>query len=256
MKAILVTDVGILGLVIGSFLSVVVHRVPKHESIVGGRSYCPNCGVQIRAVDNVPVLAYLVRRGRCRACGIAISPRYLILELTTGALFAAVAYRSASWWDVAPFCVLAASLIAVSAIDIELFRVPTKILYACVALGAPLLVLASAETHDWGALVRALVGGALSLIVLLILHLAVPRGMGLGDVRLAGVCGGFLGWLGYRLDFTGIWLSFIIGGVFGVALLLTGRARRGSHIPFAPFLAAGTMLAVLFGAEVARLRLP
>ena len=256
MKPLVVTYVGIFGLVIGSFLSVVVHRVPKGESIVTGRSYCPNCGVQIRAIDNVPVLAYVVRRGRCRACHVRISPRYLILELTTAALFALVADRSASPWEIPAFCVLAATLVAVSAIDIELYRVPTNILYVCLALGGPLLVLASAETHDWGALLRARIAGAGSLTVLLLIHLAVPRGMGLGDVRLAGVCGVFLGWLGYRFDFTGIWLGFLGGGVFAIALLALGRAKRGSHIPFAPFLAGGTMVAVLLGAAVASLQLP
>jgi len=256
MNAITIAYVGLLGLVIGSFLTVVVHRVPSGGSIVGPRSYCPTCHTPIRAIDNIPVVSYVLRRGRCRSCNARIHPRYVILELLTGALFAAVAARVASPWEIPAYCLLAATLVALSAIDLMYMRIPSKIVYPSGLAGAVLLVVASAGTHEWSALLRALVGGAAALGVILTIHLIVPRGMGFGDVRLAGLCGGFLGWLGYWVDVTGIWLSFIVGGAVAVVLLLGGRASKGSHVPFGPFLAVGTMTAVFLGPELAHLHLP
>lgn len=256
MNVIKIVYVGILGLIAGSFLTVVVHRLPSGGSIVAPRSFCPTCHAPIRPIDNVPVLSYLLRRGRCRNCQTRIPPRYLALELVTGALFAAVAARVASPWEIPAYCVLAASLVALSAIDLMYMRLPSKIIYTTGAIGAVLLVVASAGTHEWGALLRALIAGAASFGVVLVIHLVVPRGMGFGDVRLAGLCGGFLGWLGYRFDVTGIWLGFIVGGSFALALVAVGKASRGSHMPFGPFLAFGTMVAVFLGPEIAHLQLP
>ncbi len=241
---------GIVGLAIGSFVGVVVDRLPRQESVVSPPSHCVACSAPIHTYDNIPVVSYVVLRGRCRVCGAHIPPRDLILELCTATLFALVAWRSASVWAVPAYCVLAASLVAVSAIDIEHMRIPTPLIYATAAIGAPLLILASAGTHRWSALLSAVVSGAVAFAAFFALYFAVPKGIGFGDVRLAGLCGGFLGWIGYREAIVGFLLSFILAGLPAIALLAMHKVQRRTQIPFGPFLAAGTMISVLFGVQI------
>jgi len=243
---------GIAGLPVGSFLSVVVHRVPEGASIVTPGSSCPSCGQPIRPIDNIPVLSYALRRGRCRNCAARIPLRYPLLELVTAGLFCAVAARIGSLWELPALCVLVASLVALTAIDLERMRLPTAILYATALLGAPLLVLAAGELHAWSRLADAALAGAIATVAFLLLFLAKPGAIGLGDVRLSGLCGLFLGFLGLRIALVGFMVSFVVGGLIGVAALLARRADRRSRLPFGPFLAAGTILAVLFGADIAQ----
>src|SRR5208282_4922337 len=210
MSATVEVVAGVLGLLIGSFVGVIVDRLPRHESVVSPPSHCVACSAPIRTYDNIPVVSYVVLRGRCRVCGAHIPPRDLTLELSTAALFALVAWRSPSVWVVPAYCVLAASLVAVSAIDVEHMRIPTPLVYATAAIGAPLLILASAGTHRWSGLLSGVVSGAAAFAAFFALYYAVPKGIGFGDVRLAGLCGGFLGWIGYREAIVGFLLSFIL----------------------------------------------
>jgi leader peptidase (prepilin peptidase) / N-methyltransferase len=241
---------GVFGLLIGSFIGVVVDRVPRQESIVLPPSHCVACSAPIRAYDNIPIVSYALLRGRCRACGTRIPPRDAFLELGTGVLFVLLAWRLTSAWELPAYCVLAAAGVAISAIDIEHMRIPSVLVYTTVALGAPLLVLASAGTHRWSALESAAIGGAIALAAFGALFYAVPKGIGFGDVRLAGLCGGFLGWLGYREVVAGFVISFIVAGVPAALLLATGKVQRRTKIPFGPFLAAGTVITVLFAAPI------
>jgi leader peptidase (prepilin peptidase)/N-methyltransferase len=241
---------GVVGLVIGSFIGVVVDRLPRQESIVSPPSHCVACSAPIRAYDNVPVVSYVVLRGRCRNCRARIPPRDALVEIGTGIVFVLLAWRLNSVWDLPAYCVLAASLVAISAIDVEHMRIPSALVYATAALGAPLLVLASAGTHHWSALLSALIGGAVAFAAFFALFYAVPKGIGFGDVRLAGLCGGFLGWMGYREMIVGFLLSFIVAGVPAVLLLAVGKVQRRTQIPFGPFLAAGTVITVLFGPPI------
>jgi leader peptidase (prepilin peptidase)/N-methyltransferase len=250
MSATVEAAAGVFGLVIGSFLGVVVDRIPRKESIVSPPSHCVSCSAPIRGYDNIPVVSYLVLRGRCRACGVHIPPRDAVLELGTGALFVLLAWRLASVWALPAFCVLAASLIAISAIDVEHLRIPSPIVYATAVLGVPLLVLASAGTHRWTALLAAVIGGAAAFAAFFALFYAVPKGIGFGDVRLAGVCGGFLGWIGYREVILAFVLSFIVAGVPAAILLALHKVQRRTQIPFGPFLAGGTVITVLFGPSI------
>jgi leader peptidase (prepilin peptidase)/N-methyltransferase len=250
MSAALTAVAGVVGLVIGSFLGLVVDRVPRGESIVSPPSHCVACSAPIRPYDNIPVISYVVLRGRCRACGARIPPRDALVELGTGVLFVLVAWRVSSAWAVPAYCLLAASMVAISAIDLEHLRIPSPLVYTTAALGAPLLVLASAGTHHWSALLSALIAGAVAFAAFFALFFAVPKGIGYGDVRLAGLCGGFLGWIGYREAIAGFLLSFIIAGVPAAILLAMHKVNRRTQIPFGPFLAAGTMIAVLFGAPI------
>jgi leader peptidase (prepilin peptidase)/N-methyltransferase len=250
MTGLVAAGCGLLGLLVGSFLNVVIHRVPRKESVVRPRSRCPGCGTTLAERDNIPVLSWLLLRGRCRTCGEPISARYPLVELLTAAVFAAVGARFGADGAVPAFLVLGAGLVAVSAIDLEHFLVPNRILQWMLALGVPLLVVAAATDHRWVDLRSAAVGAAIGFGLLLVINLAVPRGMGMGDVKLAGVEGAFLGFLGVGHVFVGLFLGFVLGAIGGVLLIATGLRSRRDHIPFAPFLAGGALLAVLVGSSV------
>ena len=239
---------GVLGLLVGSFLNVVIHRVPRKESVIRPRSHCPGCGTMIAERDNVPVVSWLLLHGRCRTCGEPISIRYPAVELLTGVVFAALGLRFGADWALPAYLVLAGSLIAVSAVDLERFIVPNRILVATLALGVPLLglaVLLDGTGHDAA---MALAGAAIGFGLLLVINLVVPRGMGMGDVKLAGVLGLWLGYLDLGHVFLGLFLGFLLGSLGGALLIATGLRSRKDHIPFAPFLAAGALLAILVGA--------
>ncbi|MCU1483480.1 MAG: prepilin signal peptidase PulO-like peptidase [Actinomycetia bacterium] len=250
MTVLVAAGCGLLGLLVGSFLNVVIHRVPRHESVVRPRSRCPGCGTTLAERDNIPVVSWLLLRGRCRTCDAPISARYPAVELLTGAAFAAVGARFGADWSVPAYLVLVAALIAVSAVDLELFLVPNRILLATLALGIPLLVLAAAVDDRWHDLGTAAVGGAIGFGVLLVINLVTPRGMGMGDVKLAGVLGAWLGFLDLGHVFLGLFLGFLLGSVGGILLLATGLRTRKDHIPFAPFLAAGAVVAILVGSPL------
>ena len=250
MQVTLEAVTGVFGLLIGSFVGVVVDRVPRKESIVSPPSHCVACEAPIRPYDNIPVISYVALRGRCRACHTRIPPRDALLELGTGILFVLLAWRLGSAWALPAYCVFAATAVAISAIDIEHMRIPSAVVYATAVLGAPLLVLASAGTHDWSALESAAIGGAGAFATFFALFYAVPKGIGFGDVRFAGLCGGFLGWLGFREVVAGFLISFVVAGVPAALLLAMHKVKRQTKIPFGPFLAAGTVIAVLFGAPI------
>lgn len=251
--AFAVAVAGVVGLAVGSFCTVVAHRVPAGVSIVAPGSACASCAAPIRHLDNVPVLSYLALRGRCRACGTRISLRYPVTELATGALFCAVAARAAFPAAIPAYCVLVAALVALTLVDLEHFRLPAPIIWWTAAIGVPLLVVASMVTHRYAALLHATIAAAVVTALFHALFFGAPRAMGYGDVRLAGLCAVFLGWLGYRVAAVGILASFMVAGLVAVALLCVGRAGRKSRLPFGPFLAAGTVVAVLYGSTIARL---
>jgi leader peptidase (prepilin peptidase)/N-methyltransferase len=241
---------GLLGLLVGSFLNVVIHRVPRHESVVRPRSRCPGCGTTLAERDNIPVLSWLLLRGRCRTCDAPISARYPAVELLTAVVFAALGARFGASWSVPAYLVLAAALVAVSMIDLEHFLVPNRILLATLVLGVPLLVLAAALDGTGHDLAMAAAGGAIGFALLLVINLINPRGMGMGDVKLAGVLGAWLGFLDLGHVFLGLFLGFTLGSVGGLLLIATKVRSRRDHIPFAPFLAAGAVVAILVGSPL------
>jgi len=231
------------GLIVGSFLTVVAHRLPRGESIVGGRSHCPACGAQIAAYDNVPVLSWLALRGRARCCGAPISPRYPLTELLTGLLFAATAL--VLWGDageIALGLVFAAMLVAVTLTDLEQRIIPNKILIA----GALAAVAIVAPT-DPGSLPERAIAAAAAGGLLFAAALAYPRGMGLGDVKLAATMGLFLG----REVGPAILVALLAGSLVGLAMIARhGAAARKQAIPFGPFLALGGVVGLLAGEEL------
>ena len=241
---------GVYGLIIGSFLNVVIWRVPRRESIVKPASHCPGCDQKIANRDNVPVVSWLLLRGRCRNCGTAISVRYPFIELFTAVLFAAIGARFAHSWALPAYLVLAAALVALSAIDLEHYILPNRILYPTDAAAIVLLAVASAATHDWGAFARALMAGAVAFLIFFVIHTISPRGMGFGDVRLAFLLGLALGWLGWGEVAGGLFAGFLYGAVVGSVLIATKIRGRKQQIPFGPFLATGAMTFVLFGSPL------
>jgi leader peptidase (prepilin peptidase)/N-methyltransferase len=247
MTGLLLVGCGLFGLIVGSFLNVVIWRVPRGESIVSPGSHCPHCEAQIAPYDNVPVLSWLVLRGRCRHCGAGISVRYPLVELASGGLWVAMALRFGWSWALPAYLVLASGLLALSLIDLDTFLLPNKIVYPLSAAMVMLFALAAALDGAGDDFVRAMFGGAAAFAFFLTVHLIAPRGMGFGDVKLSFSLGVALGWLSWGTVFLGLFLGFLLGALVGVMLIATGLRSRRDHVPFGPFLAAGTVLAILLG---------
>lgn len=231
------------GLVAGSFVTVVAHRVPRGESIVGPRSRCPACGAQIAAYDNIPLLSWLLLRGRARCCGAPISPRYPLTELGLGMLYAATVLIL---WDepaeVALGLVFVTMLVTITLTDLERRLIPNRVLLAAVVLGAAIAAAFEPSSLPERAIAAAAAGG-----VLFAAALAYPRGMGLGDVKLAAAMGLFLG----RNVAPAILVALLAGSLVGLAVIAReGAAARKRAIPFGPFLALGGVVGLLAGDQL------
>ena len=250
----------LLGLLIGSFLNVVIARVPQRRSVVSPPSSCPSCGSRIRSRDNVPVAGWLLLRGRCRDCATAISARYPLVEALTGGLFAVLALRFGPDPVLPAYLYLAAVGVALALIDLDVRRLPDVLTLPSYPVGAGLLAVGAAFGSPSGSLLRALVGGLAMLTFYFLLCLAYPAGMGFGDVKLSGVLGLFTAWLGWGAFAVGLFAGFLFGGVWGIGLILLGRGGRKSTVPFGPFMLLGALVAVLAGQPLAeaylRLTLP
>jgi len=240
----------VFGLVFGSFLSVVVYRVPRKQSIVAPRSACPQCGATIEARDNVPVLSYVLLRGRCRSCGARISLRYPLLELATAALFAGASLRFHAPYTAAVVALLFMVLETMAVIDIEHQIVPNRILYPALIAFAVLVAVGVAVGDDMG-LVRAGLGFLAFGGGLLVVAVISPGGMGMGDVKLAALIGLVLGALGLRYVAVAAALAILAGGLGGIALMVFAGASRKAKIPFGPYLAAGAVAAAFLAPTIA-----
>jgi leader peptidase (prepilin peptidase) / N-methyltransferase len=231
------------GLLAGSFITVVAHRVPRGESIVGPRSRCPACGAQIAAYDNVPVVSWLVLRGRARCCGAAISPRYPLTELTVAVLYAATVL--VLWGDpgeIALGIVFVGVLAAVTLTDLERRIIPNRVL-----LAGAIAAVAIAAVADPGSLPERAIAAVAAGGLLFAAALAYPRGMGLGDVKLAATMGLFLG----RDVGPAIFVAVLAGALVGLGMIaLEGASARKRAIPFGPFLALGGVIGLLYGGHL------
>ncbi len=264
LTAIVLT--GVFGLLIGSFVNVVVYRVPAGISVVSPRSACPRCGSPVRSFDNIPVLSWLVLGGRCRDCREPIAARYPLVESAVGLAFGLV-----GWWRwpeisaaaahggpavlgqlliLVAFLYLAAISAVLALIDIETHTLPNVIVLPAYVVGAVLLGAGALLTGRPEALLSAGIGAVAAFVLYLVLALAVPGGMGFGDVKLAGVIGLFLGFLGWAPLFVGVFAAFVLGGVFGVVLRAMRRSRRGGGIPFGPWMLAGAWLGAVAGSSI------
>jgi leader peptidase (prepilin peptidase) / N-methyltransferase len=243
MTALLVVIAVIYGLLIGSFLNAWAWRLAHEEKISKGRSHCPRCGAQIRAYDNVPVVSWLVLRGRCRDCGAPISWRYPAGEALTAVLFGAVAWSTGLSWLLIPELLFVSALVLVSQVDLEIRIIPDIVILPVAAIGVPLMIaLGAAPWWQWPV---AGVGAAAFLFVISEVYFRVRHveGMGFGDVKLALCMGVYLG----AAVIPALFVGFLAGAVVGVVIVATRKGDAKTAIPFGPFLAAGAMLALFFG---------
>lgn len=241
----------VLGLLIGSFLNVVIVREPLGQSVVRPRSACPACGTPIAARDNLPVVSYLLLRGRARCCGAPISARYPLVELLTGVAFGVVAAWTGPEWRLPALLYLVAIAIPLAAIDLATRRLPDKITLPSYVVATVLLVVAAIGEGEPRRLIGLAVCGAGLWLFYFVLNLIYPAGMGFGDVKLAGVLGLYLGWFGWEYAVIGTFLAFLVGAVVGVALMASGRATRKTAIPFGPYMLVGAFGALAAGSQIA-----
>lgn len=255
-EGLLVVGLGVLGVIIGSFLNVVIARLPAGESIVRPRSSCPGCGVFIEGRDNIPLLSWVILRGRCRNCHEPISARYPLVEGLTGMLWAVTglwAFGQQGAW-ISPLLptllVVVSAGIALVFIDLDCRRLPDAIVLPLWPASVAGLMCAGAVSGDWP-IIRALGGAGLWLLVIGGIWLATGgRGMGLGDVKLAPLLGLVLGWIGWGPASVGLAAAWLVGGVTAVVLLVAGRAGRRQELPFGPFLLIGFLIGVLAGSAL------
>ena len=230
------------GLCVGSFLNVVIARLPDGRSIVSPGSACPRCQRPIAWYDNVPVLSFLRLGGRCRHCGGAISWRYPLVELATGILFAIAALARGAGPELVPALVLAAALVAITGIDRDHQIIPDVVTLPGIAVGLAFsLLLGQPRWTD--ALIGAAVGGGLFLVIIV----ASGGGMGGGDMKLAAMLGAFLGW---RPLLVAILAAVLAGGILAIGLLALRRKGRKDAVPFGPFLAMGGLVALFWGGPI------
>jgi leader peptidase (prepilin peptidase) / N-methyltransferase len=256
--AMLATYVFLIGLVIGSFLNVVIYRLPRGESLSRGRSHCPACGHDIRWYDNIPLLSFVLLRGKCRDCRSAISPRYFLVELLTALLFTAVFFKeSAQVTDILDwpnlimlvlYLYFVGVLIAVSFIDADHHIIPNKIVYPAFVIGA---VTLAALQRDTAVLLSMLVGvifggGLLFLIYLLAPLVFKKQGMGFGDVKLGAVLGIYLG----PPVILTLFLSSLIGTLYGLIMIFTKRLKWQQRFAFGPCLCAAALITYFFGTPI------
>lgn len=224
MSATIGVACGVLGLLVGALLPIVIERVPPRAPLL--RAPFPEVGSSLRTAGGK------------------------LLIIGTGALFAAIGVRFHDTWVLPSFLLLAGALVALSVIDLRLFVLPNRIIYPVTGASIVLLGIAALAEGDGSAYWRALACAAGALVVFLVLHVVAPGGMGFGDVRLAFLLGLDLGWLGVGEVVLGLFLGFVYGAVIGLVLIAIGRRSRDQHIPFGPFLAAGTMTAIYFESEI------
>jgi leader peptidase (prepilin peptidase)/N-methyltransferase len=231
----------LFGLVLGSFLNVVIYRVPRHESVVWPGSRCPECGHDIRWYDNLPVLGWALLRGRCRDCDAPISRRYPMVEALTGLLFLAAFLIYGLQGKLLFVWAFLAVLVVITFIDIDFFIIPDRIVLPAAIIG--LAASVGLSPGQWWEYVVASLGSAAFLLALALIR---PGGMGMGDVKMALLMGAVLG----RYVVVAMFLAFLVGGVVGIGLMAAKRKGRKDKVPFGPYLALGSALAALWGANI------
>jgi leader peptidase (prepilin peptidase)/N-methyltransferase len=251
---VLLIYVAVLGLLLGSFGNVVVYRVPLRLSLITPPSQCPGCAHPIRYRENIPVVSWLVLRGRCAHCGEPISARYPLVEIATSVLFVAITLRldALGLLPALPaYLYFAVVGIVLSLIDIDSHRLPNVIVLPSYGVLLALMVAAAAWQGEWAGLRNTVVGALALFACYLVIAFAYPAGMGFGDVKLSGLIGGVLGYLSWGTLVVGAFAGFLLGAVVGVAMMALGGATRKSMLPFGPFMIAGALFAVFAGNGVA-----
>ena len=237
----------VLGLAAGSFANVAIYRVPDGRSVVSPPSACPKCGARVRPYDNIPVVSWLLLRGRCRDCKAPISVRYPAVEALMALLFAGVWWRFGATWTAASEAALAFGLVVLGFIDFDHMVLPRRVVYADLAVVMALALTGSATNGDWRRAGVAALCAVVPWVLFFAINYFAPHALGFGDVRLALLIGFGLGWLGPAYAFLGFLAASLLGSVVGLTLVATGKAGRRTAVPFGAFLAAGTVLSMLAG---------
>lgn len=228
----------ITGLAVGSFLEVVIYRVPRKLSIVRPASFCPNCKKKIAFYDNIPVLSYIILRGRCRYCKSKIPVTSLLVEIITSLLFLANYIIFGLSINTAIGIIFCCALIAVSFIDIEFKIIPNVIVLPLTVVGLALNI--ASDPSNWWMPLAFSVG---AFVFMLMIHLISPRGMGMGDVKLSLMAGAFL----VRNVVSGLFLGFLLGSLYGLSLIIIKRKKLKQAIPFGPFISLGSIISLFWG---------
>jgi leader peptidase (prepilin peptidase)/N-methyltransferase len=245
---------GLLGLVFGSFATVVIYRVPRRQSLLRPGSHCPSCEAPVAWRDNLPLLGWLLLAGRCRACRSPIPLRYPLVELSMGLLWAVVTWRLVSdglGAAVPAYLALTFVCVTLTVIDLDWRLLPDRITFPAFAVVGLLLLGASLALGEPGRMSRALLAAVAALLFFYLLYRIYPAGMGFGDVKFAPTLGMALGWLSWSVLAVGFFLAFLLGGVVGILAMVVLRMGRKAAIPFGPWLAAGALLGVLIGTPIA-----
>ena len=223
----LVALAAFIGLLFGSFATVAAYRIPRRETIAEGRSKCPNCGAQIKAYDNIPIVSYLILRGKCRDCGFSIPVKYPLIEIATSILFALAAWKFDVSIATLAYAGFSWVLVVLTVIDLEHQLLPNRIVFPTFIVGWALLI-ADAIVEDRGEQIAdALFGAVIFGGIFFVIAFVVPKGMGMGDVKLAFVLGTFLGYAGGAgTVLAGMFLSFLVGGVTGVVWMIVAGGDR------------------------------
>ncbi|MFZ5597808.1 MAG: prepilin peptidase [Bacillota bacterium] len=232
----------ILGLAVGSFLNVCIYRIPAGESIIAPRSHCPSCNSNLRPGDMIPVVSYMLLKGKCRYCGDAIHYRYTVVELLTAIFFVFLFFRFGMGITLLKYAFATSILLIVTFIDLDHLIIPNRVVLAGLAGAALFLPL----TGEFTAL-NALYGILSASGFLLLLNLISRGGMGMGDVKLAAFMGLLLGW---PMALLAVFYAGFLGAIAGIALIITRRKKRKDPIPFGPFLAAGTFISFMWGRDI------
>jgi len=242
----------ILGLIVGSFLNVVVYRLPLRQSLISPASACPSCSTPIRSYDNIPVLSWLLLNGRCRSCHSKITIRYPIVEIGTGLFFGLVVWKFLldDLLLTVAFLFLAALSVVLGLIDWDTHTLPDRVVLPSYLVGFVILGGSTVTSGNVAALVRASVGMSALWLLYLIVALLSSGGIGYGDVKFAGLIGLFLGYLGWGALVTGAFAAFILGGSYGLALVASRKASRKSGIPFGPWMLAGAWVGIFLGQPI------
>jgi len=244
--------VAMLGLIFGSFMNVVIYRVPRKESIAWPGSHCPGCGAEIGVLDNIPLLSFLILRGKCRHCGAPISWQYPLVEATTALFMLSAFFKYGQTPRFVAAAIFLWVLLALSVIDIQFQKIPNVIV---VPVGAVALAAAAAQLFfsarylplvDKAGALNAVIGFAIGGGLLMAIALVRPGGMGGGDVKLAAFMGIFLG----RYILVGLFLGFLFGSIAGIFSMVALHKTRKDLLPFGPYLALGSLLTLAYGPAI------
>ena len=246
--SLLILVVVVAGLITGSFLTVVVDRVPQGGSVNAPPSRCGSCGLRLGPLDLVPVFSWLALRGKCRRCRAPIGIDPIVIELSNAALFVLMAIRFEDTRAAIPaYCILMSVLLAQTWIDLQTQRLPREITYTGITLGIIALAAAAIVIDEPERIWMMALGAAIALAAMWLIYIVSKGGMGDGDVRLAPLLGMYLGWLNPGIVLPGLFFGFVAGAVVGVGMMVFSRAGRRTAVPFGPFLALGTVVAIFVG---------